>query len=117
MNTRGWGVYRDGGRGSVGTTNEINGSIECRHHRRNKWDQRVSAPAIKSVIKALHAAMMKGKGKKKWKKSKCRQANRTGWHLLVLFSGDVDNTLHMYLLKKKYAHCNTTIYLHHGITI
>src|SRR6266540_1032109 len=36
---------------------------------------------------------------------------------LVLFSGDVDNTLHMYLLKKKYAHCNTTIYLHHGITI
>src|SRR6266540_5760516 len=43
--------------------------------------------------------------------------HRTGWYLLVLFSGDVDNTLHMYLLKKKYAHCNTTVYLHHGITI
>ena len=36
---------------------------------------------------------------------------------LVHFSDDVDNTLHMYLLKKKYAHCNTTVYMHHGITI
>src|SRR6266498_603355 len=35
----------------------------------------------------------------------------------VLFSGDVDNTLHMYLLKIKHAHCNTTVYLHHSITI
>ena len=125
MNTRGWGVYMDGGRGSVGTTDEIKGSIECHHHRRNKWDKRVSAPATKSMIKALHAAMMKGKGKKKWRKKQVSAGKwkknayrcRTGWRLLVLFSGDVDNTLHMYLLKKKYAHCNTTVYLHHGITI
>ena len=68
MNTRGWGVYMDGGRGSVGTTDEIKGSIECQDHRRNKWDKRVSAPATKSMIKALHAAMMKGKGKKKMEK-------------------------------------------------
>ena len=51
----------------------------------------------------------------KWKKNVYRR--RTGWRLLVLFSGDVDNTVHMYLLKKKYAHYNTTIYLHHGIII
>jgi len=44
-------------------------------------------------------------------------ARRTGWRLLVLFSGDVDNTLHMCLLKEKYTHYNTTIYLHHCITI
>src|SRR6266540_2005674 len=35
---------------------------------------------------------------------------------LVLFLGDVENTLQMSLLKKN-AHCNTTAYLHHVITI
>ena len=37
-----------------------------------------------------------------------------GW---VLFSGDVDNTLHLFLFFLKDAHCNTIASLHYGITI
>src|SRR6266498_2936687 len=48
---------------------------ECRHHRRNKRDKRVSAPATKSIIKALHAPLMKRTGNNKEIKSKCRHAN------------------------------------------
>ena len=51
--------------------------------------------------------MMKGKGKKKWKKKasvdrqmeKKTYRRRRGWRVLVLFSGDVDNTLNLHLSK------------------
>ena len=88
------------GQASVGTSDKIDDqSTACSNDERQRKE--------KMEKKQVSAG--------KWKKNVYRR--RTGWRLLVLFSGDVDNTLHMYLLKKKYAHCNTTVYLHHGITI